>query len=461
MINSSLLELGSRWRLVDDPSPWRTMLFEQQLRSLNDPARRKADLCTRRAGKSTKNASAALDALFEFPALPVLYICLTGKAAKDNLWNMLVDMNSRFGLGLTPDVVGRRFVHRAGGYIALVGCKDIREAEKLRGLKYSRVIIDEGASYRDSVLKYLIEDIVGPALTDVGGDIYLSGTPGLVPVGFFWEVTTGGNPSRRQWSTHQWSVTQNPHHRFGREPAALEEERLELGLSEDDPTWVREYLGRWCLDTRALVYYFSPQKNTWDGVRPDGLRRVTMGIDLGYTDETAFVICEAAHGDPRVVVRHAEGKSGMLTGDVAQAINRLADRYGVTEMYIDWGGLGTTIMNDLQRDYGIPVQRAEKSDKAGAIRRVNQSLSSGNLVLDVGHCGSLIEEWNVLPWNKKRNGHHDDFPDHCSDGLLYAYRPLSHWLAPPKREPDPVEKENEETERLRRIASRARSARRW
>lgn len=440
-----------------DPEPLISRLFEKQRPPLFDKSKRKCLFCSRRSGKSDLIASKLTLTIAKYPHLLVPYITLTSKVSKANLWAKLCKFNREYNLGLVEvETMGMLRTPQGGG-IWLTGCKDKGEAEKFRGPYYPLVVIDEAGTFRTSVLEYLIDNVLDAALSDVEGELWLSGTPGVVPEGYFWERTTGegiGEEALAKWPTFTWTVADNPHHPLSK-PGALEAKRIELGLSPNSPKWLREYCGKWSLDTTSIIYYWDPAKNFWDGVLPEfGMRRTTLGVDVGYEDETAFVVCTSYWGQPKVYVRHAHGQSKMLPSAIAEEMRKLVKEYGVQEIYMDSGGLAKTILIQLQQDYQLPVCAAEKQDKAGAIQRVRDALNLGNLVMHVPSCKPLLDEHNVLVWaDKHKLGHREGMADHNADALLYAYRPHLHQHTPPK----PVEDMGDRITRELKAAALARS----
>lgn len=409
-----------------DPTPWRTRLasIPKQLAFFDDTSARVTAVCTRRAGKTVVDSAKAVDAVVKHPRRIALYITLTSQTSRDNLEPELDAANSSYALGLrkNADGHGLRYYTREGGCVWLAGCKDKREAEKFRGLPYSTVIIDEGGTHRKEVLKYLIDACVGPALTDIGGQLALTGTPGEVPQGMFWAASTGLDPTTAgNWSKHRWSVRDNPHHPFGRDPAALEAYRLERGLALDDPTWLREFEGQWVLDLDSLIYHYDASKHAWDGVLPEGRQTNILGVDLGYDDECAFSATTSIEGQPTVYIRETYGKSQLLVGGIAAEIHRLTQRYRFDSIWIDSGGLGKTILKTLQSEYGLNVRAAEKQDKGVHIRNMKSAMSAGHLKVAREAMG-VVEEWETLPWNEQRTNHAEGYPDHQTDATLYAHR---------------------------------------
>lgn len=425
-------------RLKLDKRPWYTDCFEQQRQILDAGNEWESILCTRRAGKTHGLGARHIQALMTNPTLPSLYVTLTQEHSMGNLANYLTTANKAWDLGLKWR--DNKLCHPRGGYIWLAGCKDKREAEKFRGYKFSDVTIDEGGTHRDEVLRWLIYDVLSAALTDVGAPLRISGTPGPVPTGLFWALTTGEDPNTPGWTTRSWSLFDNPHHNWYRNPELARIYReTKLRIPESHPTWIREYLGKWCLDTTALIYHADPLKNHFAEL-PPGFYRTTLGVDVGYEDETAFVVCSSQWGQPTVYVRHAHGKNHMLPSDIASEIRRLTALYGVQEVYMDSGGLAKTILIQMQNDYGLAVEPAEKHDKVGAIERVRDGLQRGELLVDPVAAKPLLDEWNVLVWDMKDGrrtiqGHRERMPDHNADALLYAYRPHLHQrppIAPPE-----------------------------
>jgi len=401
--------------------PWVERLFAQQLAFFNDPTGTKAAFCTRRAGKTEVDTSGLVDAIQRDPTAIALYCTLTSKTSYDNQWAAIEVANRRYGLGLEPNSSKGRWYTPEGGCIWLTGCEDITEADKFRGLRYSIVIIDEMGTFRSAVVRYLIKEVLSAARSDNDCPLWLTGTPGKVPNGYWYGLTTGKEPGVEPVPTHCWSVLDNPHHKLSA-PGALEAYRIKEGFKPDDPAWIREYLGQWCLDHSTLIY--TPTEiNEWDGWSP-GERRVhtIIGVDLGYHDATAFTVTQAESGLPTVYVTESYGRPHMLPNDIAAEIMRLQSRYPGADFYVDSGGLGKTITAQLQQDYGLPVNIAEKQDKAGAISRVQAAIRKGQLKVHPANARELLAEWHELPWNEDHTGHAEGFRDHCSDALLYAYR---------------------------------------
>ena len=440
----AIAEWSKSERRKVDPRPWYTDCFAQQRGILDAGDAWEAILCTRRAGKTHALGARRIQSLLANPKVPNLYVTLTQEHSMGNLANYLTNANKQWDLGLKWR--DNKLYHPKGGYIWLAGCKDKREAEKFRGYKFSDVTIDEAGTHRDEVLRWLIYDVLSAALTDVGAPLRLSGTPGPVPTGLFWALSTGEDPETVRWPTRAWSLFDNPHHSWHRNPDLARIYReTRLRISEAHPTWVREYKGLWCLDSSVLIYYIDPALNLFDGTLPQfGMRRTTMGVDVGYDDSTAFVVCTSIWGQPKVYTRYANGDSGMKPDAIAGEIKRLVKDYGVQELYMDTGGLAKGYQAILQQDYGIPIGRAEKQEKAANIVRMQGNLQNGELVVDASRCRQLVDEANTVVWDKHRKNHREGMSDHCLDAWNYAYRPHLHQRTPPKPEESHGDRVNRE-----------------
>jgi hypothetical protein len=127
-----------------------------------------------------------------------------------------------------------------------MGADQANWKERLRGVKLSRAVIDEAGAFR-SDLKSLIDDVLTPTLMDLNGDLMMVGTPGPITNGYFYDVTEKGLYG---YSTHRWSVLDNPHLPNARQ--FIEEIKERNGWSDTNPTYLREWCGQWVQDADAL-----------------------------------------------------------------------------------------------------------------------------------------------------------------------------------------------------------------
>lgn len=91
--------------------------------------------------------------------------------------------------------------------ILVRGLDNDSQLNKLRGNKFPGAVIDE-AQHLGGDLSGFIDDVLEPALLDLGGEILLCGTPGELPVGPFYDITEGGRPG---WEVFRWTLRDNPY----------------------------------------------------------------------------------------------------------------------------------------------------------------------------------------------------------------------------------------------------------
>jgi len=399
--------------------------FAQQHAFVTDSSNSIAAQCTRRAGKSFGIGLRLYRAALKYPASTPLYIALTRKSAHDIMWPVMVQINNKFGLGAVPTESALTVSLPNQSQISLVGADMKNFIERLRGPKYPEVCIDEAGSFR-SHLKSLIEDILEPATLDYNGSIVLAGTPGVVPSGVFFDATqgTGG------YSVHKWTLYQNPY--LPNAQDFVDRIKKKRKWTNDNPTYQREYLGKWVIDLDALVYKFKKEKNLYAELpRANDYVRI-LGVDYGWNDATALAVVGYSHTSRRVYIEHVEGHSEIIPSDIAQRINQLRDRFKPTRIVADTGGLGKSITEEFIRRYHIPIQAAEKRDKLSHIALMNGDFIDGNLFVHE----SLTELHDQYQTLTKGDDNREDprLPNDLCDATLYAYTLAKHYLGK-EREP--------------------------
>ena len=274
-----LAEADRRW----GRPRWVEECFPPQRAFVEDAARMKAALTTRRAGKTEGCARYLLREIRRKRAVTCVYIALTRMRAKELMLPLLRRLDTQHGIGLEvnhSDLVVT--MPETDSTIMIRGADDARKIERLRGDKYALVIIDEAASFPVRVMRPLIPEVLLPALADLQGTLCLVGTPGAACLGIFHDVTTEDNTP---FSVHRWSVLDNPHL-----PHAQAEMRLQMDFNHwtaDTPGYRREWLGQWVRDEQSMVYRYARERNACD-VLPEGVWHYMLGIDYGVTDATAY-----------------------------------------------------------------------------------------------------------------------------------------------------------------------------
>ncbi len=441
--------------------------FGPQRWLIESPHRRKVAKCGRRSGKTVGVAIALLLAALEQPVVPVLYVTLTRGNAKDIVWRDLLRLNREFGLGFTVREADLELVSPIGVVIQLRGAHTAQEIEKYRGKAFKLVIIDEAQSFPDTVLRPLIQDVIGPTLLDYSGALWLVGTPPPLRRGYFFECYAGKLAAGRE--IHHWTVRDNE--RFPARLAGksvdqiLADVRAEFGWTEEDPTYRREYLGEDVEDLEALLFEYIAARN---GVaEPEGGEWTNvLALDLGHDDNSALSVEGWRKGDRRVWHR-AEWRDNKV--DVTDCVNKLVEfraLYRPVSMVIDTGGLGKMIAAEIRRRHQIPVEPAEKNDKPGAIKLWNTAMRKGQYFaapdsLLVEEFGLVRKDPDALARGKLQElGPHDGgYHGNMTDASLYAWRKCwAHLEKIPEDKPPEYQEPTELTKRLLAEQKRERAA---
>lgn len=396
--------------------PYLRDLFPAQRAFVLDRSRRKAALCSRRAGKTWAINAALLEKAEQKPGETVVYVGLTRATAKRLSWNELIRMNEAHSLGIKFNHSELVATLANGSRFQCVGADDVAAIERLRGGRYAAVALDEAGSFPPSILATLIDEIIDPALIDLQGTLMLGGTPRPALVGAFYEATELGVGG---WSVHRWTIFDNPYIPHARE----EYERVlkERAWTEQHPIVLREWLGRWVRDASALVYPYDPARNVVARL-PDGAWTYVLGIDFGYSDDTACAVLGYVEGDPTVYVVESEKRAGVIPSEAAKWVQRLAARYDFARIVGDVGGLGKGYAEEMRQRYALPVRPAQKADKRGYQDLMSGELLSGRVRVLAARNVGLLDEWAMSQWLPDRSAEDPRFANHLSDAALYAWR---------------------------------------
>jgi hypothetical protein len=467
----------------DDPDSawWRILadLHPKQRAFVEDAAPRKCAEKGRRAGGSWAMAAWLLQEWHRWPGKMSLFIALTKEHAKNILWPTLELMNDRYQLGMAFNGLDLSVTLPNGYRILLRGAKDKAQVEKLRGFAQGarRIGLDECGSYGghlDSQFRYMVQSVLSPQLMDMfhlgGGQMAFSGSPGIDPMGFFFERCTGrdhrGKPVAK-WSTHHWTAFDNPY----LDAAAYLIEELDVGnhilddtpaadivaemvalkdLPLSDQAWApvlcrlsaefrREYLADWVKDADALCYTPSERNFLEEGYElpKDAPWRIVIAADVGWGDGNGFCVAAKSLRSRDIIVLRAYYLPEMDDAEIAAELRCLRDDWHTSEIYVDCGGEGLRLVANME-NHGVIVQAADKPRKKPRIEYVRALLKTGSLKLRPEHCADVIAEWSALPWSEDRQSHREGFVDDVSDALLMAVNPLSQRFqpkAPPRAKP--------------------------
>lgn len=411
-------------------------LFPAQRRLVESRSRNLAAHAGRRGGKTAGFIIKILRTAAEHPrtVLPVFERTLTCQAAV-TFWNELLAFDEKYGLGFEFHHTLKTATCPNGAAIQLMGADTIEAADKARGGKYPGAFVDEVQSFRPKVVRYLLSDVLGPALLDYGGWLGVAGTP--PPVWSDDDPFYVACHNTDIWDVHHWTMLDNDHipdgvvgrdmdipaKRAFRE-AELVRTRAQWGWDEANSQYRREWLGEWVSSNDDAVYAYASARNLLSAAhtpRFDDSWTYVLGIDVGHNDPTAFVVLARRRGDPHTYVVESYEEVGLIPSAMAVHVERLRARYRFRVMVIDTGGLGKGYAEEAKQRFGLPLEAAKKRHKLAHIEYANGDLRNG-VIRIVGRSNtSLVEDLTRLPWNELHTDYAPRYRDHLPDAFLYAH----------------------------------------
>lgn len=410
------------------------MLFDKQIAAIEDKNPFVSLCTTRRAGKSTAKGALALEKAEEYTNCEIPYIALTRDSTERIVWRVLKEFVAKYELPYRCIDSELKIKTPKGSTIFLIGADQKNFIERFRGAKFPIAFIDEAQSFKQETLQTLVQDILEPCVSDYQGQIFISGTPGPVPKGFFYEATHG----KHGFTNHTWSVVDNPYLPHINDEW-LDKMLARKGHTRENPTFRREWLGEWVEDLDALVYKYKAGRNDYTGDPPTGIRSV-IGLDYGFHDKTAFAVISWHPHHSKIWVEHVEGHQGMIPNEIALRLQQLMAKFRCSLICADTGGLGLSITEEMRRRYGIPIQPAAKTDKQSWISLMNGDFIDGNLLINES-CTEYVDQ--LLTLDKDEDGfENQSIPNDLCDAALYAYRFAYAYASRPIKVPskDPVER---------------------
>lgn len=484
----------------------RSWMYPKQRAFFTSPAKRKASRKTRRAGATTGGNREMLARALLVPRFRATYIGETRKEAKERAWESdtqggLVDLlraNGRLLGGAGVDVFelgGVEFEVRqqelaintsTGGRIDLFGADDERALNKQRGNAKHLYWLDEAQAFR--WLERFYKSVAAPALVDFEGEFWMTGTPDRDCAGMFWEVTRDDGEPLPGWEVHEFAAIDNPY--FGATPEerwarTAERALVENAWSPDDPDFQREWCGRWVKTDANFVYaanavpdhdlcMAAPPRYGADGfpdVRaalldlpgaaddPPRDYFLALGADLGSRDDFAIVVWAWSLEDPVLYEVASWKRPGLDYDEMAAHLVAIQRQAFVGLITADAGGGGKPAVSGWSKKwvdrYGLPIVEATKTNKAVAIKQVNNDIRHRRLRLR--RDSPLHREMRVHRWSPKRSAtglmvEDPSTPNHCCDAGLYAHRESYHHryreqpLQPERGSPEWIAREERELE---------------
>lgn len=434
--------------------------FRQQKEYITHPAKLKAVLCSRRAGKTYSSGVYLIKEAMENPGVSILYLGLTKESAKsvifkDVVKQILLDKGLTEGIDFHIKFSPPMLEFANGSIIYISGAdQNFKIANNLLGNKYKLIVIDECQSWTQDLEK-IIYEILHPTTLDLGGTICMIGYPDLsvrkkkLPI--FYAVTTGKHEGLK-WELFKWNTLDNNKKPPNATKTVAEShiERLALIESQNPlykktPPYFANYLGEWFDDLNRLVYKYDQDINCIDKLpsSENGYYYV-MGLDLGFNDATAFIISAYSEYDKRLYFIDSFKKEGMIIDDVADKIQEFKDKYPIHTIVVD--NASKQVVETLKQRHGHHMIAAEKQDKMHYINMMNSDLMTAIIKIVGNKCEELKDEWRSCVYDEKNEKIIESAKNenHLADAALYAWRYSYNYLA--KNKPVKVDRTSNEYE---------------
>jgi len=386
---------------------------------VNDDSQFVGACCTRRAGKSNGLGLRFYKQMIKHPGSLSRYIALTRDSAKDIMWPALQELNETHNWQAEFVENPLTMTLPNGSRLRLIGADMKNFIPRLRGAKTVANAIDEAQSFGPHI-ESLVNDVIVPTMADyTDAWLAVTGTPGVIPRGFFYDLSERGVGG---YSMHKWSLFDNPH----LPDAKSFVEKLKIRQKWDDlsPTYRREWLGEWVLDQDAMLIKYSEDVNHYDQL-PHLKWVYILGVDIGHKDADALAVLAWSPGTPNVyLVEEQITREQDLTALAAQ-IEKMIAKYDISKIVMDEGALGKKIAEEFRRRKHIPVQPADKHRKMENVALLNDWLRQGRFKAKRDSAfaeDSYLVQIDYEHTTPDRLVVKKDYHSDIIDAVLYAFR---------------------------------------
>jgi hypothetical protein len=409
--------------------------FPEQNAFVQDTSRYLDAQCSRRAGKTNGLALRFFRTMAKHPKSQCVYLGLTLESAREILWPVLQEINEKYQIGCTFVESKLTMKHPNGATLKLFGADMKNFIKRLKGRKYPGVGIDEAQDF-GAHLQSLVDDVLTPSIADYpDGWLALTGTPGPVPAGYFFEVT---NQRKYGYSHHEWTLMNNPH--MPNPQGFLEDLMKKREWQHDNPTLLREWRNQWVLDVESLWIRYNEKVNHYTELPKELKWNYIMGVDIGFNDADAIAIVAYSEASPTTyLVEEKITKKQGLT-ELVEQIKLYEKKYNVQKIVMDEGGLGKKLAEEVRRRHAVPVEPADKLRKQENVELLNDALRTGKFKAKgnsrFAQDSYLVQiDWEKSSPNKivvKKKPHSD-----IIDAVLYAFKESYGYLHKPAGPPAP------------------------
>jgi hypothetical protein len=363
-------------------------------------------ISARRTGKSSAASVLALAKLLE-PGKQVIVVAPDYNLSSI-IWDYTTELIQVFGIETKRLNLKDRVVRLINDSTFRLLSANNRSS--LVGRAAHLLIVDEAAIIPDD--EYFTRDL-RPALSTYKGSraLFISTPRGKQNYLYnYW--LRGEDPNYSEWGSglYPWHV--NP---------ALRQDDIDDAKRTLPPTiFQQEYYCEWT-SFEGQIYKVDDSVHLIDVkehlVPQDQRFTFIAGLDIGFRDDTAFVVL-ATDGENFIVVDEYVATEG-TTSSHAEIIGEMVEHWGVENIYIDSAAQQTKA--DLAYDYDIFCENAIKSVNDG-ISYLQVLVQNENIFFDIENSERTYSSVSAYRWNNKgeKSKPLHDWSSHCCDALRYA-----------------------------------------
>jgi PBSX family phage terminase large subunit len=363
-------------------------------------------ISARRTGKSSAAAVLALAKLLE-PNQQVLVVAPDYNLSSI-IWDYTTELIQAFGIETKRLNLKDRVVRLVNDSTFRLLSANNRST--LVGRAANLLIVDEAAIIPDD--EYFTRDL-RPALSTFEGSraLFISTPRGKQNYLYnYW--SRGMDESHSDWGSglYPWHVN----------PALREADINEARRTLPPTIFQQEYYCDW-VSFEGQIYKVDDNIHLIDTathVTPHDPRYTFIGgLDMGFRDDTAFVIA-AFDGTNWFVVDEYVASEG-TTSSHAEHIKEMSEHWGIENIYIDSAAAQTKA--DLAYDYDVFCDNAVKSVNDG-ISSIQVLVQNENIYFDIENTKRTYSSMTGYRWNTKgeKSKPVHDWTSHCCDALRYA-----------------------------------------
>lgn len=362
-------------------------------------------ISARRTGKSYAASILALAKLLE-PSQQVMVVAPNYNLSSI-IWEYVIGFITRLGLKtVRRNNKDRIFQLENGSTFRLLSASN---RDSLVGRAANLLIVDEAAVIDDD--EYFTRDL-RPVLSTFPDSRCLFITTPRGKANYIYEYFMRGNdPDFPDWGSDLFTCRSNP--RLA--DADIEEAKSTLPENE----FLQEYYCKWTV-FEGQIYRLQEDihlKNLSDICSLDNRFDFIAGLDIGYRDQTAFIVI-ATDGEYYYIVDEYIDVQ-RTTAQHAEIISEKIKYWGIDSIYID--SAAAQARADLAYEYEIYCEKAIKSVNDG-ISSVQTLVEQEKIFFSEDNAQQSFKNMSAYRWNPRTETQKPihDINSHCSDAIRYA-----------------------------------------